>query len=255
MEELCESIPGARPIMVNTDGGEIIIPREYEELYHKICDRWEALTKLQLEFEVYEKLIIPDVNNYIGIFKGKEIPKEEAFRMIKEVFPKPLIKKTKDGKYLLYNTKSKGRFEVDKPLHKNKSFRIKRIAYYNYFVHGQSPEKTIDENKNIYDFCGGTRAVGAWKFHLTCFTNNQMDTTTVQKTLRYYMSKKGCKILKVKEHNVIKIEASKSLERIMNKFEKKEFSDYEVDKSFYLKAINKEIQHIEPTNQSELKFE
>ena len=252
MEELCESIPGARPVMVNTDGGEIIIPREYEELYHQICEKWEELTKLQLEFEVYEKLIIPDVNNYIGIFAGKEIPKEDAINKIKNDFPKPLIKRTRDDKYFLFNTKSKGRFEVDKPLHKNKSFRIKRLAYYNYFVHNQSAEKTLNENKNIYDYCAGTRAIGGFKFHLTCFTDNRLDRTAAQKTLRYYMSTKGCKILKVKDDKVIKVEASKSLERIMNKFEDKEFKDYEIDTQFYLREINKEIRKIEPTNQETL---
>ena len=254
MEELCENIPGARPVMINTDGGEIIIPREYEELYHEICKKWEDLTKLQLEFEVYEKLIIPDVNNYIGIYAGKEISKEDAIKKIKTEFPKPLIKRTKDDKYFLFNTKSKGRFEVDKPLHKNKSFRIKRIAYYYYFVHNQSPEKTLSENMNIYDYCGGTRATAGWKFYLTCMTNGEIDTNTAQKTLRYYMSKKGCKILKVNGDRTIKVEASKSLERIMNKFEKKEFDDYEIDFQFYLREINKEINRILPSQQSELNF-
>jgi len=254
IEELCETIPGARPIMVNTDGGEIIIPREHEELYHQICDKWQDQTKLELEFEVYEKLIIPDVNNYIGIYGGKEISKEDAIKKIKTEFPKPLIKRTKDDKYFLFNTKSKGRFEVDKPLHKNKSFRIKRIAYYYYFVHNQDPEITLQENQNIYDYCAGTRAIGSWKFYLTCMTDGEFDKTTAQKTLRYYMSKKGCKILKVNGDKSIKIEASKSHERIMNKFEEKEFEDYEIDTQFYLREINKEITKILPAQQTELKF-
>ena len=66
------------------------------------------------------------------------------------------------------------------------------------------------------------------------------------------MSKKGCKILKVKDDKVIKVEASKSLERIMNKFEDKVFDDYEIDTQFYLREINKEIRKIEPTNQETL---
>ena len=252
IEELCESIPGARPIMVNTDGGEIIIPREYEPMYHEICERWEALTKLQLEYEVYEKLIIPDVNNYIGIFAAKEITKEEAYKLVKEKFPKPLIKKNKEGKYFLFNTKEKGRFEVDKPLHKNKSFRIKRIAYYYYFIHNQSPEKTLKEHQHIYDYCGVARSIGGYKFNLTCYSDGSLDTIAAQKTLRYYISQKGCKILKVKGDKVIKVEAARILERIMNKFEDKPFDEYEVDTSYYLREINKEIQKIEPQTQTTL---
>lgn len=247
MEDLCEAIPGARPVMVNTDGGEIIIPREYEKLYHEICERWEALTKLELEYETYDKLIIPDVNNYIGIFAGKEITKEEAYHMMKTEFPKPLIKKNSKGQYFLHKTKSKGRFEVDKPLHKNKSFRIKRLAYYNYFVHNQSPEKTIEESKNIYDYCAGARAIGGFSFDFSCYVDGMMRSDKQQKTLRYYMSKKGCKILKVKGTKVIKVEASKSLERLMNKHDPSiKFEDYEIDKQFYIQQIKKEINNIDP---------
>jgi hypothetical protein len=247
MEDLCEAIPGARPIMVNTDGGEIIIPREYEKLYHEICEKWEVLTKLQLEFEAYEKLIIPDVNNYIGIFAGKEITKEEAYHLVKTEVPRPLIKKNNKGQYFLHKTKSKGRFEVDKPLHKNKSFRIKRLAYYNYFVHNQSPEVTISQNKNIYDYCAGVRAVGGFSFDFTCITDGMQHTDKLQKTLRYYMSKKGCKILKVKDDKVIKVEASKSLERLLNKYDASvPFEDYQIDEQFYIQQIKKEINNIDP---------
>ncbi len=247
MEELCEAIPGARPVMVNTDGGEIIIPREYEKIYHDICTKWEELTKLQLEFEVYDKLIIPDVNNYIGIFAGKEIAKEDAYHLMKTEFPRPLIKKNSKGQYFLHKTKSKGRFEVDKPLHKNKSFRIKRLAYYNYFVHGQSPEKTIAESKNIYDYCAGVRAVGGFSFDFSCYSDGAMKSDALQKTIRYFMSKKGCKILKVKDTKVIKVEASKSLERIMNKYDPTiPFEAYEIDTQYYLQQIKKEINNIDP---------
>lgn len=247
MEDLCEAIPGARPIMVNTDGGEIIIPREYEKLYHEICEKWEELTKLQLEFETYDKLIIPDVNNYIGIFAGKEITREEAYDLVKNEFPRPLIKKDNKGRYFLHKTKSKGRFEVDKPLHKNKSFRIKRLAYYNYFVHNQAPEKTIKESKNIYDYCAGVRAVGGFSFEFTCLTEGMHHTDHLQKTLRYYMSKKGCKILKVKDDKVIKVEASKSLERLLNRYDPSvPFEDYQIDEQFYIQQIKKEINNIDP---------
>jgi len=252
IEDLCENIPGSRPIMVNTDGGEIIIPREHEELYHTICKKWETLTKLNLEFESYDKLIIPDVNNYIGIYIAKIISKEDALFKIKNEFPKPLIKKNKAGEYLLYNIKTKGRFEVDKPLHKNKSFRIKRIAYYNYFIHNISPEETLSNQKNIYDYCAGARSIGGWKFKALSFVDNNLKTEYLQKTIRYYVSKEGCKIIKVKDNREIKLEASKHLEKVLNRYEEKEFEDYLIDTSYYLKTINKEILNINPIIQQTL---
>jgi DNA polymerase elongation subunit (family B) len=115
LEDLCEKIPGARPVMINTDGIEMLIPRGYQKMYYDICEKWEKMTLLNLDYDVYDRLIIADVNNYIGIFKGKEIPEEKAKDMIKQI-PKPLIKKTKDGKYKHSEVKGKGRFEIDKAL-------------------------------------------------------------------------------------------------------------------------------------------
>ena len=121
------------------------------------------------------------------------------------------------------------------------------MAYYNYFVHNQAPEKTIKESKNIYDYCAGVRAVGGFSFEFTCLTEGMHHTDHLQKTLRYYMSKKGCKILKVKDDKVIKVEASKSLERLLNRYDPSvPFEDYQIDEQFYIQQIKKEINNIDP---------
>lgn len=272
MEELCEKIPGARPVMVNTDGGEIVFPEEYEALYDQICVGWEKQTNLVLEYEHYEKLIIWDVNNYIGIFKGYEIDFEKAKEMFHNEYPKPLIKKV-DGKYYHYPVKCKGRFDVDKDLHKNKSYRVKAIALYNYFVHGMAPERTLEKCTNIYDYCAGIRAKGTWKIKQTCLKDGSAYNENTQKTVRYYISKKGCKLIKeerkIAEEDIeivnlkgsviksyskgdiitktAKVEASAVLERIAITIDDDvEFKDYDVDKDYYLRAIRKEIETVEP---------
>lgn len=272
IERLCEEIPGARPIMVNTDGGELIFPKEYEPLYNKICKEWEKMTSLTLEYELYEKLIIWDVNNYIGVFKPVEITEAEAKDMFDNTYPKPLIKKV-DNVFFHYPIKLKGRFEIDKDLHKNKSFRIKAIAIYNYFVHGVPPRKTLNACKNIYDFCAGIRAKKDWK--IICFSGEDKDVynPNTQKTIRYFVSRKGCKLIKEQKSVVsesfevkdskervtksykkgdvivkqIKVEASKVLEQVAIKINPKtKFEDYNIDYNFYLNIINKEIEAVDP---------
>jgi hypothetical protein len=250
MEQLCESIPGARPIMINTDGGEIIFPQEYEAVYDEICKEWEKMTDLVLEFEQYEKLIIFDVNNYIGIFKGYEIEFDKAKEMFDSQFPQPLIKQ-KNGKVYHYPVKLKGRFEVDKALHKNKSYRIKPIAIYNYFVHGVDPEKTVLRHENIFDFCAGIRAKGAWKIVQTCVEDGDLYNHKTQKTIRYYRSKKGCKLVKRIEEETgvreIKVESDKTLEQVAIRIDDtKPFKEYEVKVEYYLKIIRDEIYNVEP---------
>jgi hypothetical protein len=42
-EMICEEIPGAIPLMQNTDGLETVIPRKYVDKYMEICARWEKL--------------------------------------------------------------------------------------------------------------------------------------------------------------------------------------------------------------------
>jgi hypothetical protein len=257
IEQLCENIPGSRPIMANTDGCEIIIPKKYEQTYHDICKEWEKITQLELEFEDYEKLIIPDVNNYMGIFKEKKITEEE-YNELNKIYPKPVIFK-KNNECFIRAVKTKGRFEIDKPLHKNKSYRIKRIAFYNFFAHGISVETTLKENKNIFDYAAGSRVVGAWKFKQTCVEDGDVINEECQKTLRYYISKKGCKIIKYKKestgkYKTIKLEASNNYENVFIKFDKnKAFEDYDIDFSFYRKIINREINNIFPeTTQKQL---
>lgn len=249
MEELCEEIPGARPIMINTDGGEIILPKEYESKYYEICKKWEEQTSLILEFEDYQKLIIWDVNNYIGIFKPFEITKEEALHKNKNEFPKPLIRK-KNNKYYYFPIKLKGRFEIDKALHKNKSYRIKPIAIYNYFVHNIPFEETIKSNKNIYDFCAGIRAKKNWELVQTCSNKGNITEEKLQKTVRYYISNSGCKIIKkeINSDREIKIEAQSNIyEQVAIKINKDvPIEDYKINYSFYEKLVRSEIDTVDP---------
>lgn len=61
-ERLTLEIPDTQLIMCNTDGAEVLMPREYEDKYQEICKWWENLTKIPLEHVEYQKLIIGDVN-------------------------------------------------------------------------------------------------------------------------------------------------------------------------------------------------
>ena len=219
-EMICEEIPGAIPLMQNTDGLETMIPREYQEKYMEICARWEQITNLQLEHDTYSKLVLGDVNNYIAV--------------------------TESGK-----SKCKGRFEYDNlALHKNKSFLIIPKALHAYFVEGIKPEKFIAENLNIFDFCGGVKIKGDWRF-----TEHKVEDGTyvegkLQDTIRYYITKNGSKI--IKKHNTdgreIQVEAGRWLQKLMINYEEKPFEDYQVNYDYYLEKVRKEIESLEPSS-------
>ena len=217
-EMICEEIPGAIPLMQNTDGLETIIPKEHVEKYMEICKRWENITNLQLEHDKYSKIVLGDVNNYIAI--------------------------TEDGK-----SKCKGRFEFeDLALHKNKSFLIIPKAIHAFFVYDIKPEKFIKENLNIFDFCGGVKIKGDWKFYEHMIKDGDYSVNEIQNTIRYYMSNSGSKI--VKKNNTddreIQIEAGKWMQNLFINYEEKDFSDYDINYDYYIQKIKKEIDNLLP---------
>ena len=188
LEMICEAIPEAKPILQNTDGLETMIPRKYEKLYLDICKQWEEMTKLQLEHETYNKIIVSDVNTYIAVKSYKEVTKEE-YDKYKIEDPTALFKELND-KYFYAGTKCKGRFEFeDLALHKNKSGLVIRKAIYNYFVHGIIPENYLPTNKNIFDYCMGVRQKSKnLKFYSKSAISGELEYEPLQKTLRYFIS-------------------------------------------------------------------
>jgi hypothetical protein len=217
-EMLVEAIPGAIPLMQNTDGLETMIPREYVKKYMDICAEWERITNLQLEHDKYFKLVLGDVNNYIAV--------------------------TEDGK-----SKCKGRFEYDNlALHKNKSFLIIPKALHAYFVDGVEPEEFMKQNQNIFDYCGGVKIKGDWTFYEHVITNGQFQKNELQHTIRYYISKSGCKVIKTNllDGREIQIESGQWMQTIFIDHEEKDFNEYNINLSFYLDKVKREIESLEP---------
>jgi hypothetical protein len=224
-EMICEEIPNAIPLMQNTDGLETMIPREYQDKYMEICKKWEQITNLELEHGTYSKIVLGDVNNYIAV--------------------------TEDGK-----SKCKGRFEYkDLALHKNKSFLVIPKALHAYFVNGEKPEEFIKANTEIFDFCGGVKIKGDWKFYLHGVENQEYSKKALQHTIRYYISNGGSKIIKtnLSDSREIQVEAGKWLQTVFIDYCEKPFEEYNINYDYYIDKVRKEIESLEPsTNQLSL---
>jgi predicted HTH domain antitoxin len=253
-EMICEAIPTAIPIMQNTDGLETMIPKESIPTYMEVCTKWEELTQLQLEHEQYQKIVFADVNNYIAVFDFKET-EYENWKALREKAPDYLYK-ILNGKFLYAPTKCKGRFEYqDLALHKNKSKLVIPKALYQYFVHDKLPEKYLEENKNILDYCAGVKIKGTWKFIQRGIINGEMSEIELQQIVRYYISKTGVKLVKrnTQDGREIQAESGSTLITIFNVIENKPWDQYNVDKSYYLRQIEKEIANISKS-QTQLKL-
>lgn len=245
-EMLAEGVPGAIPLMQNTDGLEMMIPTQHKELYLEICAEWEKRTSLQLEHDEYQKMIIADVNNYIAINKWKEVKAEDVEKVKSN--PHNYIKE-EDGITYHAKTKCKGRFEFqDLALHKNKSFLIIRKAIYHYFTYGTEPEEYLKQNRNIFDYCGGIKIKGNWEFQHQFVEDGVVQNNKLQKTLRYFICDKGGKIIKVNKSDgrAIQAESGRWLQCVYNRHKEAPWETYDVNDQYYLIAINKELKNIIP---------
>lgn len=244
-EMIMEAIPEAVPLLQNTDGIETIIPKDKIDLYLELCKKWEDITALQLEHDQYQKIVLGDVNNYIALYDYKTV-EPETWKKIKAENPHYLFR-ILDGNFQYAATKAKGRFEFSGlALHKNKSKLVISKGIYEYFIKGVFPEDYIKSNTDILDYCIGSKSNGEWEQVAHSIENGIPETKKLQKINRYYVSKSGCKILKVNKNDKreIQLEAGKWLQTIFNDQIEKEWSEYDIDFSYYLKAIEKEINNI-----------
>jgi hypothetical protein len=156
-------LAGIHVISANTDGVTIQINKSLVDKMHELNKWWMDLTSYELERTDYQKIIFSTVNDYLAIKTDGEI-------------------------------KKKGDFLTDFELHKNKSARIVPIALDKYYTEGVPIDETIRNHKNIYDFC--LRQKASRDFHYEGIAGTKR--TVYNKLIRYYVSKTGEKLLKVK---------------------------------------------------------
>jgi len=253
-EMIMERIPNALAIMHNTDGLETKIPREHVDTYMEICKEWEQITNLQLEHDEYQKLVVGDVNNYIGLNNYKEVDLT-TWREVKRKNPHYKFKIERD-KFYFAPAKLKGRFDFyGLQLHKNKSKLVIPKAIYNYFIHDIMPQDYLDQNKNILDYCIGGKSKGDWKQVAKYIKDQRYQEEDLQKINRYYISNSGIKIIKVNKSDgrEIQLESGQWLQTVFNKMKiEPKWENYNINRAYYLEAIEQEIDNITNVSSNQL---
>ena len=77
-------IPTVRLVMLNTDGLEYTIHPNYVDQANAVCNWWMGVTKLELEGAQYKKMVVLNVNNYIGEFTNGKVKRKGCFEYKKE---------------------------------------------------------------------------------------------------------------------------------------------------------------------------
>jgi hypothetical protein len=208
-------LAGINVISANTDGVTIRIKKSLIDKMYEINTWWEQLTRYELERTDYAKIIFSTVNDYIAIKTNGEV-------------------------------KKKGDFLTDFELHKNKSARVVPIALEKYFINGNPVADTIRKHNNIYDFAMRQRANR--DFHFEGISEGK--TRVYNKLIRYYVSKTGEKLLKVKKEDstsgaasVSQVEAGEWVMTVCNHLTANHPLD-NIDHSYYIERAERIINKI-----------
>ena len=209
---------GINIISANTDGVTIRIRKDLVDKMHEINSWWCEVTQYELERTDYQKIIFSTVNDYLAIKTDGEI-------------------------------KKKGDFLTDFELHKNKSARVVPLALEQYYVHNIPVDDTIRSHNSIYDFC--LRQKASKDFHYEGINRATGEKTIYNKLIRYYVSKTGEKLLKVKNEDcdtnaadISQVEAGEWLATVCNHLKKDHPMD-NINYDYYIEKCNKIIEKIQ----------
>ena len=222
-ERMVEAVPELIFLQTNTDGQTVKIPRNKLDLIRKVNEQLTKETGLIIEEAFYSKMCIRDVNNYISVYDDST-PENEHLKL-------------------------KGDFEIDKEFHKDPSMRIVPLAVKDYFVYGIPVEKTIKENRDIFNFCMRLKTNSSCTPHFKYLDNGQLKEKTLDRTTRYYVSngymglnpelENGIITKHFNDGRVTGINVGFST-TIFNKVVKLDnWDDYHIDYNFYISEANK----------------
>lgn len=197
----------------NTDGLEVEVKNEQEELYYQIIKNAETKFDLEFEHDEYQKIVFSSVNSYIAINKYGQV-------------------------------KEKGEFVRKPALGNSTDFLIIPNLLYDYFVKGIKPEDAIKEYKDIFLYCASQKVD---KSYYVEWNNHRIP----QRLNRYYVSRRGSYLYKCREgkkHHMLKGRGV----MLYNQHIEQPFDRYQVHLPFYLKQVNDMISRLEHHQQLEL---
>jgi len=199
-------------IQINTDGILVKVHSSLREKLDNLCKKWEKLTNLTLDYDFFKVIVQRDVNNYSGTFTNG-------------------------------STKEKGAFAINKPWNKDHSMKIVSIAVEKYFVDGIPVRTTIKNHKEIFDFCISQKIGKQFQVEHHYIKENQKVIDKVQRLNRFFISKFGGALVKVKEDgSVSRLVAGNSI-TLFNKAYVS--NNYNIDYDYYVAEANKLINAVD----------
>lgn len=235
-------------LQINTDGMTFRVHKSEISIINEWCKKWEKLTKLELEFNNYSKMIIRDVNNYIAVGIERDSKPGESEKYFTLTDREQSIYRFNETGTRVIDIKYKGDFEIDKEYHKDTSFMIVPKAVAAYFIDNIDPYSFIRESRNIYDFCGREKSNSDSEVSIIEYDDSNFAIKKVkqQKVTRYYVTNKdGNLMIKSFKESGRSERVQKGFKvKVLNQIIDKPFKEYNIDYSYYDREVNKLIRSI-----------
>ena len=196
--------------------------KQYQEILDMVCNKF----KLDLEHEMYSKIIYKNVNNYIAITQNNKIKRKGLF----------LLDFNEEGKRETPLGNSCDEYVINKSLN---AYYTKDISPREFIA---NPDKY---DLHIYDYCKSNK-IGK---DFTVYHNGQIQ----QQLNRYYFSKNGAYLFKQKfgQGTMQHVNVGQPV-TLFNNYVNKSWEDYNVDYNYYISATQKIIDEIANFNQLKL---
>ena len=215
VEEL--ELNGIHVVSANTDGIVIELPKDKFDLYKEITDRWNETNKMSADYEIYDKIVSRDINNYFDIQQDGKV----EFKGILD--PKQYLKELKKG--------------YDMP--------VVAEAVYNYFRFNTPVMETLQKHKDILDFCKTQNVGKQFDVVYDIIQDGQLVTIHSQRHVRYYVSTNGVYLFKQhKLDSKVKTSLVKEQVRILNSLDDLPIEERNINYKYYYEEAYKIINPI-----------
>lgn len=158
-------VPEVRLIQCNTDGITVRIPRKSSYALQEACDKWQFLTRLNLEQVNYKRMCIRDVNNYLGQYENGKV-------------------------------KRKGAYEYEMEWHQDHSALVVPKVAEKVLLEGAPIRETVENWPDIMDFMLRVKVPRSSSLVIEYRENGTEQQYPLQNTTRYLITKDGGHLFK-----------------------------------------------------------
>jgi len=215
VEEL--ELNGIHVISANTDGLIIKLPNNKKDKFNQITADWNKFNKMNADSESYKAYYCRDINNYFAIWENGKVEFKGSLD------PYQYIKDLKKG--------------YDAP--------IVAIAVFNYFVHNAPVMDTLQNHKEILDFCKTQNVGRQFEVVYEQIKDGKIETVHSQRHVRFYVARKGVVIQKENVNTGQRSRLASGLPvKILNSLDDIPIEDRDIDYKYYYEEAYKIIDPI-----------